>query len=78
MLWKSVRDAAAAAVNSKAYNSSGDSRALLSSAAVDPVRKTKVEVDIFWKTVSEDGKSLGLEARLLTGVLRRTSLWKWR
>ena len=54
-----VRDAAAATtvVNGNANNSSGDSRPSSSSAAVDPARKAKVEVDILWKTVSVDGKS---------------------
>ena len=58
-----IRDASAAAnvVNGIANNSSGDSRASSSSVAVDPARKAKVEVDILWKTVSEDGKSLGVE-----------------
>ena len=54
-----VRDAAANTSN--ASNVSVGDRASSPSAVVDPARKAKVEVDILWKTVSEDGKALASE-----------------
>ena len=55
------RDAPVLSGGSSVVQSRDNSFAKSGASSDDPVRKAKVEVEMLWKVVSEDGKSLGKE-----------------